>query len=364
MNKTYAVSRRHVLGGMAGLGAAAVLGAPYVARAAEGSVTFFSYTTYTDPRLTGQFSEQTGIELKIQNFGNLDQMVGKIKATGGGGIDVVSVANNLTKQLFEDGLLEPLDVSRLNNWPHIYPEFQSAEFIQTGEGARIIGVPTVWGPEGLIYRTDKVKHADSWTALWDEQYKGRISAVDYAYEMVLIAAQVLGYHDNLVRDPITFTDDQYAAIKDKLIAQKQLVTKYWGSSAEGATLVASGEVWVSVGRLSMLKPAREENVPVKLIAPKEGAQGWCTSTCIVRASQNKDAAYAFLDYVTGEVYQNPLAKVRGYPLANRSIMQQLPEDLRMQLMLNDPDLLKSMVWWKRAADIQRINNLWNEVKAA
>lgn len=364
MDRSHGVSRRQVLGGMAGLGAAATFGAPYIARAAGGSVTFFSYTTYTDPKLTGEFSKQTGIELKIQNFGNLDQMVGKIKATGGGGIDVVSVANNLTKQLFQDGLLEPIDVSRLKNWSNIYPEFQNADFIQSGEAGKVIGAPTVWGPEGLIYRTDKVEHADSWNALWDERYKGRISAVDYSYEMVLIAAQVLGFDANLQQDPITFTDDQYAAIKDKLMAQKKLVTKYWGSSAEGATLVAGGEVWISVGRLSMLKPAQEENVPVKLIAPKEGAQGWCTSTCIVRASENKDAAYEFLDYITGPIYQDALARVRGYPLANKAIMRELPADMRNQLMLNDPNLLKSMVWWKQAADIQRINNLWNEVKAA
>ena len=344
---------------------ASALGFPTLLRAqSKGEMTFFSYTTYTDRRLTGEFPNRSGITLRLQNFGNLDQMVGKLKATGGSGVDVVSVANNLTRQLYEDGLLEPIDVSRLKHWKDVFPEFQNADFIQTGDPGTVIGLPTVWGPEGLLYRTDKVDSADSWTDLWDSRYKGRIGAVDYGYEMVLIAAQVLGYQENLLKSPIDFTDEQYAAIKAKLIEQKQYITKYWGSSAEAASLVASGEIWISVGRLSMLKPAREEGVPVRMVAPKEGAQGWCTSSCIVRDSKNKEQAYAFLDYLTGEIYQNGLANVKGYPIANKALLMALPESQRNELMLNDPNLLSSMVWWKQAADTQRINTLWNEVKAA
>ena len=71
-----------------------------------------------------------------------------------------------------------------------------------------------------MYRTDKVEPQDSWEGLWDPKYKGRIGVVDYGYEMVLVAAQILGFRDSLNTNPIEFTDDEYAAIKDKLIAQK------------------------------------------------------------------------------------------------------------------------------------------------
>ena len=41
-------------------------------------------------------------------------------------------------------------------------------------------------------------------------------------------------------------------------------------------------------------------------------------TCaILKASQNKDAAYAFLDYITGPSFQGPLTSVKGYPCAIR-----------------------------------------------
>lgn len=291
-------------------------------------------------------------------------MVGKLKAGGGSGLDVVSVPNQLTQSLLHDGILEPIDVSRLANWKALYPEFRDAEFVRGGSATQVAAVPTVWGPEGLICRTDKVKDADSWNALWDPRYKGRIAGNDYGYEMILIAAQALGMTDKLRHDPIDFTDAEYQAIKAKLIEQKPLVAKYWGSSAEGGTLIASGEVWITIGRLAMLKPLQEEKVPVRLFAPKEGAQGWCTSTCLLKASQNKDAAYDFLNYVTGDVYQTRLMTVKGYPCANKTLMDAQPETFRNQLMLNDPQLLKSLVWWQNAKDLQRINTIWNEVKAS
>jgi spermidine/putrescine-binding protein len=360
------INRRRLLRNSLASGAAlTALGFPAIGRAqAKGSVTFFSYTTYSDAKLTGEFSKQTGIELKVQNFGDIDQMVARLKAGGGQGLDVVSVPNNLTEQLYKDGLLEPIDTARIGAWSDLYPEFRNADFIATERNGFVSGVPTVWGPEGLIYRTDKIPQANSWNLLWDNNFKGRISAPDYSYEMVLIAAQVLGYQNELTKPTIDFTDAQFAAIKAKLIEQKKVVTKYWTSSAEATTLIGGGEVWASVGRISMIKPLAEEKVPVRLIAPKEGAQGWCTMTCVVKGTPNKDAAYAFLNFAVGQTYQDALVTVRGYPLSNKKIMSSYPEATRNQLMLNDPDLLTSLVWWRPVKDLQRITALWNEVKAS
>jgi spermidine/putrescine-binding protein len=351
-----------LLGGTASV---AALAAPTVLRASSSDpITFFSYATYSDPQLTGAFAKSTGTPLRIQNFGDIDQMVGKLKATGGDGLDVVSVPNQLIQSLLRDGILEPIDVSRLANWAALYPEFRDAEFVRAPQSGQVAAVPTVWGPEGLIYRTDKITSADSWSALWDPNYKGRIAGLDYGYEMVLIAAQALGMTDKLRHDPIAFTDVEFQAIKAKLLEQKKLVDKYWGSSAEGGTLIANGEVWITIGRLAMLKPLREENVPVRLAAPREGAQGWCTSTCMLKASRNKDAAYDFLNYVTGDIYQNGLMTVKGYPGANKTLMDAQPDTTRNTLMMNDPHLLTSLVWWQNAADLSRINAIWNEVKAS
>ena len=83
----------------------------------------------------------------------------------------------------------------LKNWKNLYPQFSDANFIRYK--GQIYGVPTVWGPEGLIYRTDKLKGVDSWDVLWDEKNKGPLSVIDYDYEMALVAALYLGMKKQL-----------------------------------------------------------------------------------------------------------------------------------------------------------------------
>src|SRR6202161_2853564 len=112
-------------------------------------------------------------------------MVTKLRARGSEGFDIVSVASNLTKQLFKEGLLMPIDTSKLSNWKNLDPAFGQAGYVQTGAAGQVIGVPAVWGPEGLIYRTDLIKTpVDSWAILWDPNFKGKLSAIGYGYEMI------------------------------------------------------------------------------------------------------------------------------------------------------------------------------------
>ena len=361
------LNRRTMLQGMgaAGLAAATPMLRPVATRAQDSSLTFLTYAVYSDPRLVDAFTEQTGVAIVPENFGELDEMVTKLRARESEGFDVISVASNLTKQLFEEGLLLPIDTSRIPNWGNLDPAFGAAGYVQTGTEGEVIGVPTVWGPEGIIYRTDLVSEpVDSWSILWDTNYSGKISAIDYGYEMILIAALYLGYQEELKADPIVFTDEQFEAIKQALIEQKALVTRYWSDTSEAEAGLASGETVATIGRILFQVDLENEDIPVALVSPKEGTQGWSTSTCIAAKSQNVDAAYEFLNYVISPDYGMPLADLMGYPSSSSEVLDALPEDVRARMTFNNPDIVQSMIWWQAAGDEQRWNDLWNEVKAS
>ncbi|MFN8591894.1 MAG: extracellular solute-binding protein [Thermomicrobiales bacterium] len=353
------------LAGAAGLAASLPLAVAPRSRAQDKSLTFLTYAVYSDPRLVGKFTEQTGVAIVPENFGELDEMVTKLRARESEGFDIVSVASNLTKQLFSEGLLMPIDTSRIANWKNLNPAFGAAGYVQTGKEGEVIGVPTVWGPEGLIYRTDLVSEpVDSWSVLWNEAYKGQLSAIDYGYEMILIAALYLGYQDALKADPIVFTDEQFAAIKQALIDQKQLLNRYWSDASEAEAGLASGETVATIGRILFQVDLEKEGIPVQLVSPKEGTQGWSTSTCVAAKTKDVDAAYEFLNYVISPDYGLPLADVMGYPSSSSEVLDSLPEEVRARMTFNDPNIIESMIWWQAAGDEQRWNDLWNEVKAS
>jgi spermidine/putrescine transport system substrate-binding protein len=361
------LNRRRILQGMgaAGLAASSPLMRTAPARAQESSLTFLTYAVYSDPRLVDAFTAETGVAIVPENFGELDEMVTKLRARESEGYDVISVASNLTKQLFTEGLLLPIDTSRVPNWENLNPAFGEAGYVQTGTEGEVIGVPTVWGPEGLIYRTDLVSEpVDSWSILWNEEYSGQLSAIDYGYEMILIAALYLGYQEELKADPIVFSDEQFDAIKQALIDQKQLLNRYWSDASEAEAGLASGETVATIGRILFQVDLEREGIPVQLVSPKDGTQGWSTSTCIAAKSQNVDAAYEFLNYVISPAYGTPLADVMGYPSSSSEVLDALPEDVRARMTFNDPNIVESMIWWQAAGDEQRWNDLWNEVKAS
>ena len=131
------------------------------------------------------------------------------------------------------------------------------------------------------------------------------------------------YKAELDKEPINFTDLQYAEIKKKLIEQKALVTKYWGSVAEGGSLIVSGEAWISVGRLAMLGPAREEKVPVKLLAPKEvGPEGLGARHRIGEVGGETDELVLLKDAPTlGALHPHPAPAFQHQP--RRSVARDL-----------------------------------------
>lgn len=367
LNGRNQLDRRRLLKGAGAAGLA--LGAPMTrsirTSAQSDELVFLTYAVYSDPVLVDGFKDQTGVSIVPENYGELDEMVTKLRARGSSGYDVVSVASNLTTQLFNEGLILPIDTSRLSNWSSLDPAFGSAAYVQTGTEGQVSGVPTVWGPEGLIYRTDLIDGpVDSWSILWDDAYKGQISAIDYGYEMILIAALYLGYQDELRADPIVFSDEQFDNIKNALIEQKQLVNRYWSDVSEAEAGLASGETVATIGRILFQTDLEKEGIPVQLVSPKEGTQGWCTSTCIAAESKNIDAAYEFLNYVISPDYGLPLAESMGYPSSSSAVLSMLPEEARARMTFNDPNIVQSMIWWQAAGDDQRWNDLWNEVKAS
>ena len=345
-----------------GLAASASARSNRSARRQSDSVNYYSYSVYTAPEYFKAFTHETGIKVTTGNYGGEPELLSKLRATRGRGFDVMNVNNALVQQLAAEGLIQPIDPTRLKNWKYVYPRFQDADFLQ--DKGKFWGSPGVWGPDGIVYRTDKVKGIDSWSALWDEKLKGKLTNVDDGYEEMLIAGVHLGMKAKFSKNPIRLTDADYAKLKSALIDQVRLDTKLWADNATAEALIASGDAVVSLGRIALLTDLRKQNIPVKLINPKEGALGWANGSCISVASTNIDNAYKFLDYLISPDYGVALANKYGYPSPSARSMAALAPAFRKDLFMNDPDLLDKLLFWQPAADRAKWDQLWTEVKAA
>ncbi|MGE3830852.1 MAG: extracellular solute-binding protein, partial [Parvibaculaceae bacterium] len=289
--------------------------------------------------------------------GSNDDFAPKL-ASGGGAYDLVSVSADTTGVLVAAGLVEPIDVSRVERFNEIYPLFRNAKGINSD--GQVWGVPLTWGSIPLMYRTDKIAEApDSYAALWDEKYKGRIALWDDK-SAIFNTARLLGY-DNVY----DLTDEQLEAVKKKLIEGKPMLRKYWTTAGELVNLYASGEVWISNtwGGFQVAELAKQ-GIPVKEFLPKEKADGWVDNWQIVKGSPNADCAYKYINFILSPKGQCGVSAVTGYSAANPVAAKECmtPEEYTAKHQ-DDIGYVNSLIMWEMPARLDVYTNIWNAVKA-
>ena len=214
--------------------------------------------------------------------------MGKLVASGGKGYDVVFVSSPFAEVLNKLGLTEPIDHAKVPNLANLYPEAPTLAY----DPGNTFSVPYTWGTTGLCYRSDLVKtEPTSWNDLLQpaDDLKGKTTML--ATDRWLLAAGLLakGYSVNET-DPAKL--DQ---VKDTLIAAKKTLlayddTTFYSKLVSGeALLVQAWDGWCNYGIA--------ENADIKYVIPKEGSDLWVDTMVVMKSSENKDAAFQFINFM-------------------------------------------------------------------
>ena len=167
------------------------------------------------------FEEQTGYTVVHDNFNSEQEMLTKLR-TSPGAYDVVLINSAFTQQAAEEGLIQPIDSSKISNFADLSPGLRDAsEF--TYDGA-LYGIAWTWGVTSIAYDTDEVDPGNSIDILWDPAYAGRVGIRDDAVENVYLAALATGQNMN---DP-----QDMESIREKLRELKPQIRTFWSSEDE------------------------------------------------------------------------------------------------------------------------------------
>ena len=147
------VSRRKFLKTSGAASAAAVVG-PWVispkALAASGEVNVLMWSDYLPPDYLAEFTAETGITVNYTGIGSNEEIINKMKATKGKGIDICSPTNVRSGQWVELELLQPWDYSRVPNLGNVNPAMLKVgdnEWNFGGAGSHWL--PQIWGTEAI-----------------------------------------------------------------------------------------------------------------------------------------------------------------------------------------------------------------------
>jgi spermidine/putrescine transport system substrate-binding protein len=330
--KKGSVTRRHFLG-VTGLGlAASVLATampglrPRKAHAAlSGTLSLCTWPNYHDPANLEQFTKDTGVPVQVTIFGSNEEMLAKLQA-GGTGWDVFVPTNYTISTYVKLGLIDPLDLSKL---PNFDPGSNDARF--TGEGTvdgKVYAVPKDWGTTGYAVNTKNVKQdMTTWKQFWDlaqSDYSGKVTVHDYQLTTIGNALKYYGYSFNSVdAKELADAEKLLLAVKPHLFA---ITSDYQPAMRNGDAVMAM--CWT--GDAAQMN----RDIPeVRYIIGREGGEIWTDFFAIPKDAPNKDAAYAFIDFLETPAINAKEVQFHGYPSTDSRVTPLLPD-----LIKNNPIL--------------------------
>ena len=324
------------------------------AAAAARRVNVYIWTNYLPPEVVAEFERRTGIDANVDTYDSNEAVLAKLQS-GVADYDVVVPSDYMVKVLTPQGLLQAIDHARLPGFKNLDPRFLNQAF----DPGNAHSIPYLWGTTGIGYDKQKVKEPiDSWRALFDERYAGRILMLDDPREAFGAALKLMGRSIN-ARDPATLL--RAAAM---LKAQKRLVRTY--NSSDFANLLAAGDVDVAQAwNGEMAEAVAKAPQRLAYVVPKEGGTLWIDNLAIPKGARNVDAAYAFIDYVLEPGTAAKIVNGVHYAAANRAAWPLIDDKIRRDPAIYPPrevldrcELIEDM-----GKTMPLIDELWTEVKA-
>ncbi|TKT68578.1 extracellular solute-binding protein [Rhizobium sp. LC145] len=346
-----------------------MLAAPAVIRPAFAQGKVVNITTYdkfVPQEFIDQFQKDTGIEVRVRLTDDQGKQYNLLSAEGASpSTDIVTVTGHRVSQFIKSNLLAKLDTGRLKNWGNLAPAYTGAPQL-TIDGSTY-GVPLLAGFEGLVRNTDYTKASDSWSIMFEEEYKGLTSYI--ISDFLSITMRYLGDDG----DYVTYGDKPDVAqaatnkARDYLIQHKDKVRKYYDAGSEVQQMFVNEDIYVAQAWSGPAAKLIMDGHPIELSVPKEGTYGFLYSFNVVNNAPNADAAYTFLDAIlSSPEIGAAMTRQSGFASAFAGVDKVLDERERAANVLPDEQMQRVQFFSSVNRDMKNdmIDKATAEIKAA
>lgn len=319
----------------------------------SGTLRVFAYEDTVAPATLKAFKRANpDVKLQVATFDSNQEAAAKLEA--GFSADVVEVCLDEMRPLVRDGLLRPLQTAGLTNWDDLAPVFRDAKGVR--DGANVLVMPDSAGPQGLLYNTKELPNGiGSFKDLFAPALKGRVT-MDGGNALTPLAEAAMVQGNT---DPMNLTDAQVDRAREFLQSHGSQLRTYASSDTDLINLYKSGEVIASDGGRGSEQDLRDEGVPVKWVAPKEGTLSWVCGLAISSKAKNIDAAYKLINYYGSPASQAQQAQA-GFVIVNPKALPLVDKAHRATA---DPSVLDGAIAESQPRNFLHWSRAWSRVKA-
>jgi spermidine/putrescine transport system substrate-binding protein len=254
---------------------------------ADGELFVYNWTDYTAPELIKKFEAETGISVTLDTYDSNETLLAKLQS-GATGYDMVVPSHNFVEIFVSEGLLQPINASKLEGADNLNADFTSPSW----DKDNTYTIPWQWGTTSFTVNTDVYSgDINTYDVLFQpsEELQGKIGMFKSADEVISMGLISLGL-------PLCNENpEDMQRILDLLKAQKPHVKTY---NSDGILeRLTSGDVAVHQNWNGYSIRARDENPAMKYAFPKEGVIAWADNIAVPKGAPNYDNAVKFIEFL-------------------------------------------------------------------
>jgi spermidine/putrescine transport system substrate-binding protein len=309
------------------------------------------------------FEQETGIKLNITFVSENAEMYTLLKA--GGKADIIMPSHNIVNRYYENGLAQPLNLKSIPNYEKVSKSFREQPWAKW-DGSRmgsgeIYVIPYVFGTTGLVVNTSRYTRSlddIGWEVLFDTDFKGRVSTGNGLEPITMM----LDLYDIPVENLISDTQGTLDKIRDKAIALKNNVLKFYKTGSEISDLMKNEEVWASQIWDGIGKSLSTFDAKFKYILPKEGGQGWADTFMIPKDAANPEEAYLLIDFMLRPDIAAMLTEQSGFTTTIEGALD-IAEIINKDFYRYTDEQMVNLVWTPNLSEeaISIYTTFWEEI---
>jgi putrescine transport system substrate-binding protein len=334
-------------------------------------VNVLNWSDYIAPDTIEKFEKETGIKVNYDVFDSNEVLETKL-LTGRTGYDVVVPTDYFLERQAKQGILLPLDKSKLPNLRNIDPEV--LKHLQGADPGNRYGVPYAGVVTGIGYNVAKIKKVlgnqpvDSWAIVFDPKYAAKLkdcgfTMLDQEGEILFSAKIWLGI------DTASERPEDLAAVEAMLLKVRPYV-RYFHSS-QYINDLANGEICIAIGWSGDFLQARDrareagKGVDIDFAVPKEGALQSFDMLAMPADAPHPGNAHRFIDFLLRPEVAAEFVKFRKFPPGNLAAERLVDPELRADPLIFPPPDVEQRLRPHRAESLtytRYANRAWTRIR--
>jgi len=316
-------------------------------------LTVFNWYDYIDPAVIEMFEEETGIKVSYVNFTNNEEMYTKLEAVSGT-YDVIFPSEYMIERMLKNDMLETLDLNNIPNLANVLDNLKNPSYDPNNAHS----IPYMWGTLGILYNTDMVASIDSWSVLFDPQYKNNVYMMNSLRDTIGLALKYKGYSLN------TRNEDELKTAGELLVQQKKdgLVAGYILDEAKDK--MVANEAAMAIVYSGDALYAMDKNEKLAYSVPNEGSNIWVDGMCIPKGSKNKAAAECFINFMCRDDVAKMNMEYIRYSSPIKSVVENLSEADAANAALNpSQEVIARCEYFNDISDCMELyDGIWMEIR--